>query len=598
MRKNLWTVIVLTCLALSILLCTVVSSEDDVLGAASFEWQSGVFTQSENPRFSSDVGFFSLGTSDKQKAEKLRDFLLERLNNLNAYRNELSIGEYFFPNESTASVVLFFDLTKLSGVSLYYNSANKATTQEILLSAMNDVRDKDPKAFWCKSQWVWYWNSSYKLTKFGIKLDCREDLDVNGGMQLLINKVNALTAEFDGYVQKITDLIPENYSDYQKILFVNDYLCTNYRYDIRYYSNPDSAIYNVYDFFKEDKGVCQAYALAFMAIMDELGIRCDSVVSEAINHIWNLVELNEKWYHIDVTWNDPEFATLDYDTFGKATHSYFLLSSDALLEKRPSGVFDIDGYGYEIGTEYDEPIVNLDKTLRSAFVELDGTWYTTGYNEDTLSCGLCALDSPDISLITYDDLETHVYDIGLWTIEGENTFYPYSYSYLVKYGDLILFNSPTAICVFDGNGVTELYVPEKAAAERIYGFTVKDGMVYVQLATNPNSSGMENATVITVKILDLIKGKLAVRGYDKTTMKATVYTPIATEAILIFVSYDEYGRVLDCKIKECLENSVIANGENEYAAPDGFDTRGAEKIKIMVWENIAALSPMCKAFVQ
>ena len=46
--------------------------------------------------------------------------------------------------------------------------------------------------------------------------------------------------------------------------------------------------------------------------MDELGIPCVIVIGEATNsnnetenHAWNYVQINNSWYAIDATWDDP-----------------------------------------------------------------------------------------------------------------------------------------------------------------------------------------------------------------------------------------------------------------------------------------------------
>lgn len=471
-------------------------------------------TPSYLPRYTPEIRLFTLRSprlSDEQKAVKLRDFLLERLNNMEAYQNELTLAE-----DNSGAPVLYVDLSGLYDVELYYdNAANKNTAKKIMRNAINGIRDSSPRTFWCKNSYTWSWDKNdYKISTIGLILNCDKDFNVEDGLQPVIDEVNALTAELDSYVQSIVDLIPDNYSDYEKILFANDYLCTNYKYDTRYYTS-NVYISNAYDFFKEGKGVCQAYTLVFMAIMDELGIRSDVVSSEAMNHIWNLVELNGKWYHVDVTWNDPCFRTLKNDTFGKSSHKYFLLSSERIenIDTYPDNHygFDVDSYGYEFGTEFDDIEVDLNKSLISSFIELNGTWYNTGYNDAIRKCGLYAFNSPDLSSITNEDLKTPFYNIGLWRTAG-TAYYPYAFSYLAKYNDTILFNTPTAICVFDGNNVAELYIPERADDERIYGFTVKDNTMYMQLATDPND-GMENATLIKADIVNVVY-----KDYDGTIL--------------------------------------------------------------------------------
>ena len=52
------------------------------------------------------------------------------------------------------------------------------------------------------------------------------------------------------------------------------------------------------------KAVCGGYAEAFQEFMHELGIECRAVVGWI--HEWNQVKLDDGWYWIDCTWNDPK----------------------------------------------------------------------------------------------------------------------------------------------------------------------------------------------------------------------------------------------------------------------------------------------------
>jgi transglutaminase/protease-like cytokinesis protein 3 len=50
--------------------------------------------------------------------------------------------------------------------------------------------------------------------------------------------------------------------------------------------------------------ICDAYAETFNAFMKLLGIKCIMVISEAMEHAWNMVKPDDGcWYHIDVTWD-------------------------------------------------------------------------------------------------------------------------------------------------------------------------------------------------------------------------------------------------------------------------------------------------------
>ena len=45
--------------------------------------------------------------------------------------------------------------------------------------------------------------------------------------------------------------------------------------------------------------------MAYRHLLNAVGIQSEEVISEEMNHCWNYVRLNEKWYHVDVTYDDP-----------------------------------------------------------------------------------------------------------------------------------------------------------------------------------------------------------------------------------------------------------------------------------------------------
>lgn len=84
-----------------------------------------------------------------------------------------------------------------------------------------------------------------------------------------------------------------------KLLRINEYFCVHYEYDLSY------SIYRPDELFAQGTGVCQAYMMGVRAVLNKLGIPNATVVSDPMNHTWNLVQLGGSWYHLDVTWNDP-----------------------------------------------------------------------------------------------------------------------------------------------------------------------------------------------------------------------------------------------------------------------------------------------------
>ncbi|MER2119123.1 MAG: transglutaminase domain-containing protein [Solibacillus sp.] len=94
-------------------------------------------------------------------------------------------------------------------------------------------------------------------------------------------------------------------STLQKILIVHDYIARTYSYERHTEGSP----FAVYTFMNEKHGVCMAYALLFEKMMEVLEIPCYYVIGKAAGegtegHAWNMVKIDDHWYHVDVTWND------------------------------------------------------------------------------------------------------------------------------------------------------------------------------------------------------------------------------------------------------------------------------------------------------
>ena len=71
----------------------------------------------------------------------------------------------------------------------------------------------------------------------------------------------------------------------------------------------------------------------------EMNIESIKIASE--NHIWNLVKLDNSWYHLDLTWDDPVTSNKS----NVLEHKFFLIDSKQLA-KFATGqhVFDLTIY--------------------------------------------------------------------------------------------------------------------------------------------------------------------------------------------------------------------------------------------------------------
>jgi len=173
------------------------------------------------------------------------------------------------------------------------------------------ILNDHPELFFLHDSFTYYTSSTNIVTKI-----CPE-YSSNG------SDMKARTAWFNAEVDEIASYANQSTSQLGKLMLVNDYFCANYTYDYSY-SNYSPEL-----FFRDKTGVCQAYTMAYKAVLDRLGITSTSVYSKEMNHVWNLVYLDGSWYHIDVTWDDEDGKGARPFT---AKHNNFLLSDSGIMD--------------------------------------------------------------------------------------------------------------------------------------------------------------------------------------------------------------------------------------------------------------------------
>lgn len=105
--------------------------------------------------------------------------------------------------------------------------------------------------------------------------------------------------------------IDDNMSDYEKMKITYEFIVEKLKY-----GNTKDILKerNMFNGLQGKPVVCEAYAMVFNKIMDKLGYENRIVIGTAggESHVWNLVKLNNKWYHVDATWGDKDKEGIDY----------------------------------------------------------------------------------------------------------------------------------------------------------------------------------------------------------------------------------------------------------------------------------------------
>lgn len=136
-------------------------------------------------------------------------------------------------------------------------------------------------------------------------------------------------------------LINENSSDTEKIKVIHDYIINNSKYDSGRsdYSMDTYKSDIAYGPLLQGYGVCGGYSDLMQLYLEKFGLKNYRISSE--NHVWNAVYLNNTWYHLDLTWDDP---VTDNNT-NVLQHDYFLISTNKLFSNDlKEHKFDMDIY--------------------------------------------------------------------------------------------------------------------------------------------------------------------------------------------------------------------------------------------------------------
>lgn len=144
------------------------------------------------------------------------------------------------------------------------------------------------------------------------------------------------------YIEK--NVLNSNYSSLENIKLAHNYIINNSIYDTN--RSDQNVIYYKSDLaygpLIEGYGICGGYTDAMELILERLGIKSYKISSD--NHVWNAVNLDNNWYHLDLTWDDPVVS----DGSQILDHSFFLIETDKLLEiEKTQHRFDQDIY-YEL----------------------------------------------------------------------------------------------------------------------------------------------------------------------------------------------------------------------------------------------------------
>lgn len=290
-------------------------------------------------------------------------------------------------------------------------------------------------------------------------------------------------AFWEAEVGKILSIATPEMTDLEKALVFHDYLCTNFSYD------TSLTIYDTYSFLVQKTGVCEAYADLYAALLTRSNIPNQFAISEEMNHIWNIVQIDGEWYHIDVTWDDPT-----EDQPGKALHTAFLRSDEGIRQ------LDHTSWTAEVActsTKYDNSFI----TEFIAGTVTDGSYF---YAVSKQQKAILRCDLRNMTAEKLIDLSGY-----RWMVWDKPFYWDAIYTNLYCDGMTLYFSTPQSIETYElSSGERATLAHYEQGGGYLYAMRYDAHQLICTVSTQPSASEGEFAVELAHKYQETANGIL------------------------------------------------------------------------------------------
>ncbi|MBE6847094.1 MAG: hypothetical protein E7503_03040 [Ruminococcus sp.] len=164
--------------------------------------------------------------------------------------------------------------------------------------------------------WEIWINNYTDALYMSLKLEYEED------PQTLLRRKQQTEAEA---LRLARSLYYKNADDAVLALLAHDALVNRCAYNDTVYSAAEN--HSAYGALINGNAVCEGYAEAYQLLMDIAGIECLYVEGDASErHGWNMIRLEDGYYHVDATWDDP----VAEGGAQHLLHDYFLVDDEKI----------------------------------------------------------------------------------------------------------------------------------------------------------------------------------------------------------------------------------------------------------------------------
>ncbi|WP_231165710.1 transglutaminase-like domain-containing protein [Clostridium botulinum] len=191
-----------------------------------------------------------------------------------------------------------------------------------------------------------------------------------------IDEIKSQRQATEAAVKRIVkEVVKDDMTSVEKELALHDYVVKHADYNMEgLKKNPaDLEDHSAYGVLVLGKGVCESYAKAMHLLLNEVGIECKYATgykknkdgSQGGGHAWNMVKLDNEWYNLDATWDDPvsdRVGRSDKDVVvSPVIHTYFNVTDDIFNKDHIRGEYEQKNYPKANGTKYSYDNLDVDE---------------------------------------------------------------------------------------------------------------------------------------------------------------------------------------------------------------------------------------------
>lgn len=226
--------------------------------------------------------------------------------------------------------------TIIENVSRYSTSFEiRGYPAELVAETYKNVVSEHPEFFWL--------TNGYKYTSASIGC-IQVSVLFEPILTVAPEDIPEMDSSFKAVLSDILSQVDASAGDYEKALFVHDYIAESCRYYSEFdallpenggdLSSCDQIYATAFGCLVNHEAICSGYTAAYRLILTALGIPCGSVHGQAgdsdgtSGHIWNYVVLDGEGYFVDLTWDDA--ATKEQ--YCPPDHCYFCVTGDEIFK--------------------------------------------------------------------------------------------------------------------------------------------------------------------------------------------------------------------------------------------------------------------------